>query len=290
MGVDEARLVIHVGAVPTASWRLQRTLSTHRDALQAQGLGFLDTDTLAECIGSGDPLLADPAPLARALDAAAQHHEAVLVSHEGIVGDPFAGSAGLVGGAAPILEALEHATRGRPRLLVLSLCPQDEFLTATYSRLVTLRRTSEPFSAWASAVDLADLSWQPLADRLTATFGADAVRLVGYRDIERDHAAFVHTVLDLAGVTLPASAIEAATPPPGLSGKGLALLLAAIPFMASAGEWDAMRGFVGRTFSRLEYPPPRLLSEEQRADLQARYGAEYASLTDRIDVLPEFSS
>lgn len=291
MAVDTTRLVIHAGAVPTASWRLQRTLTGNRDALQGAGLGFLDTETLAEHIGSGEPLVANPDALAAAL-AAVQQHDVMLVSHEGIVGDPFAGSPGLFAGAGPALDALERATRGRPRTVVLSVCPQTEFLAATYIRLVTMRRTTDPFGTWLATVNLADLSWRPLVDRLTETFGRDAVRLVGYRNLERDHATFVHAVLGLAGATLPASAVEAATPPPGLSGKGLQLLLAAVPLLApaSAGDWNAMRAFVSRAFSRLEYPAPRLLSDEQRSELARRYGAEYASLDQQADVLPEFTA
>jgi hypothetical protein len=271
------RLVLHVGAVPTASWRVHRCLWLHRAALRGSGVGILDTAALNRTVGSGDALRADPDGLRAVVDAAAAAEPEVLVgSHEGLVGPPF-GGAGLFPAAGEVLAALDSATRGRPRAVVVSVCPQQEFLEAFYARLVTARRTHEPFATWLAGIDLDALSWRPLLDALTATFGPD-VTVVPYADIENDAEEFLRTVLAAAGVRLTAAEIRTAVPAPGLSHQGLEMLRRAAPLVANAGEWQALRDLVGRHFSLLDHPRPRLLTDEQRAALQQRYGDEVAAV------------
>ncbi|MGH8963185.1 MAG: hypothetical protein ACRDWT_18675 [Jatrophihabitantaceae bacterium] len=280
VNTGEKSLVFHVGAAPTASWRLQRCLVRNGESLRAGGLQYVANDVLAGGIGA---LIEDPEPLASVLDQAlhAPELEVLVASQEGTLGHPFDRSGGDGGGlfadAGPALDALAELTRSYRRTIVLSVCPQPEFLESYFRRMINAGDWAA-FDAWLDGVDLDELSWLPVHEKLVGAFGADDVRVIDYRDIEQDEAGFLRNFFALVGRDLPITAVDLPESRPGLSAKGLRVALAGAPYLTGSGQRGRLHEFVLRNFSELDYPRPSLLSGERRAALKDRYGDEYERL------------
>jgi hypothetical protein len=180
MTIDKT-LVFHVGAVPTASWQVQRRLAAHERTLLQQSVRYLSADVLADRVGSGGRLVDDPDGFAGAVDEAltSSATDVLVASHEGTLGRPFGDDPGrgLFPTAAPALAALAQATHQYRRLIVLSLCPPEDFVESYYLRLINTGRWVS-FDDWLETVDLDDLSWTPLYETLADVFGADSVCLL----------------------------------------------------------------------------------------------------------------
>jgi hypothetical protein len=275
------QVVYHLGAHKTGSSLLQKYLRDNPQVLDDHGLIYLSRSEMNECVGWGKRLIHQPEILAERIAALlAGHHEATLVtSHENTLGPPLKpDGAHLYPRGPEIVAHLAGVLDRWPSRVLLYLRPQDEFLESYY-----LQRIHQgghlTFAAWLEQVDLEALSWRPVVDALTEHFGPEGVDVVDFGLIRAGQDAFLADFLRRIDPTLEITPSYAPIRNPSISGKGLRIALAANKHLRSDVERKAMRVFLQRYFSNRTFARPVLLSEEQKAQLQARYGEEYRALT-----------
>jgi hypothetical protein len=276
----DPRFVCHVGAHVTGARQLQLYLRENADRLASQGLHCVPRQLMQRVVGWGPKLVADPDRFAEELRSAARSPgiDGVLASHEDTIGRPLAGvGGGLYAGAAPTLQALAEVSRPFRCTVVLAVRPQADFLESYYLQTV---RAGEwrTFDDWLGELDLDDISWLPLHERLVEAFGVDAVRVLDFAAVEPDPVAQVRTFLRLIDVDVPIDLEVSRVDNPRTSEKALSMALAANPYVRSADERLGLRTFLRKHFSGRDYPLATLLTDEQRSALNQRYGDEYRRL------------
>lgn len=276
----EPTVVLHVGAVPTASWLVRQCLWRTGEGWRPRTYG-LPNQTMARDIGSGDALVADPDAFAGTLrQAFAEHETDVVVGSRDLLGPAFGGppGSGLHAEADAAILALAEATRPYRRAILLSVCPQAQLLEMHYAQAIAAGGASGR-DDWLASVDLENLSWLPLHDKLTAAFGRDELIVHDFRRTEHGHVGFLRDVFAAADLELP-DAIARQTPPPRLrlSETGVRLVTAANPHLVSAKERAELGGFLLRNFTELDGPPGTVLTDVQRSALHERYDQELGRL------------
>ncbi|HEY2879986.1 hypothetical protein [Nocardioides sp.] len=280
MSLPDKRFVCHVGAHVTGARQVQRYLRDNVDQLERQGLHCVPRALMGKLVGWGPKLVADPDRFAQELGSAWRSPgiDGVLVSHENTIGRPFGdGGGGLYAGALPTLEALAGVSEPAQRTVVLSVRPQADFLESYYLQTIS-EGAWHTFDDWLGALDLDDISWMPLHEQLIATFGVDAVRVLDFAEVGSDPVAHVREFFRLIGVDLPADLHVSPVHHPRPSEKGMRMVLAANPYVRTTDERMGLRAFLQKNFSDRDYPSPTLLTVEQRAELNDRYGDEYRRL------------
>lgn len=280
MSVSDQRFVCHIGAHVTGARQVQRYLRENVDHLERLGLHCVPRPLMGKLVGWGPKLVADPERLARELRRAWRTPgiDGVLASHEYTIGRPFAGGGGgLYAGALPTLEALAEVSEPAHCTVVLSVRPQADFLESYYLQTIN-EGAWHTFDEWLGGLDLDDISWLPLHEQLIATFGVDAVRVLDFAKVGSDPVAHVREFFRLIDVDLPTDLRVSPAPDPRPSEKGLRMALAANPYVRATDERMGLRTFLQKNFSDRDYPPPTLLTVEQRAELNDRYGDEYRRL------------
>ena len=280
MSRRDPTIVLHVGAVPTASRLLQQCL-TRNSAVWPPNVRTLPDATLRRDVGSGQALVANPEGFAGTVSEAFDEPGVdVVVGSLSLLGRAFGGppGAGLHANADAPLQALAEVTRPYRRVIVLSVCPQAELIELRFDE--ALRGGSKVrVGAWLASLDLDSLSWLPLHDKLTAAFGSANVLVHCFQRTQRGRVDFLREALGAAGLQLP-DAVAKKTPQPGLrlSETGVGLALAADPHLASDQQRADLHSFLLRRFSELEGPPGTVLTDDQRSFLHRRYHSELAAL------------
>ncbi len=279
MSSPDQRFVCHIGAHVTGAPQVQRYLREHTDDLERQGLHHLPRGLMSKLVGMGPKLVAEPDRLGREVRAALRRPgiDGLLVSHENLIGRPFTDAGGgLYPDARPTLEALRKMVEPYDCTLVLSVRPQADFLESYYLRMVNAGEW-DTFDTWVGKLNLDDISWLPLHEHLVEVFGAD-VRVLDYAKVESDAVAQVREFFRLIRADLPPDLHVAPVRNLRHSQKGLRMALAANPYLRDPDERASLRAFLHRSFSDRDYPRAALLTGEQRAALDDRYGAEYQRL------------
>jgi hypothetical protein len=277
----EPIVVLHVGAVPTASWVVQQSLLRNVDHLRQNCTRGLTDATPDSDIETGEILVADPIELNATLrDAFADPDVDVVVGSGEWLGPAFGGPAGsgVHAEADASILALAEATRPYRRAIVMSVCPQAQFLELHYERTLAAGSSTD-IDQWVSSVGIDNLSWLPLHRKLTEAFGSKTVSVHDFRRTDQGHLAFLRDVfaaadLDLLHVT------EDLTPQPELrlSETGVRLMQAANPYLASDTERADLNTFLKWKFSELDGPPGGLLSLMHTEALRERYNGEHRLL------------
>lgn len=273
-------VAFHVGAHKTGTSVVQSYLRDNSRRLQRQHLYYVHRSAMNEYVGWGDKLLADTAPLSRKLQQVLRipWFRVVIASHENTLGRPFTADApGLYPHATAVIPALHRALTPFRSKVFLSIRPQVEFVESYYLQLIH-QGGSQTFDEWVAGVDLEALSWRPIVDALREAFGPEQVEILDFRQVQRDQQAYLR---DFFRRIDPALSVDGSLPAvrnPSISEKGLRLALAANPHLQSHTERRLMRVFLQDNFSNIDYPRPRLLSEEQKQHLHDRYDAEYEAL------------
>jgi hypothetical protein len=276
----EPTVVLHVGAVPTASWLIQRCL-TGRRAAWPPNTYTLSAAALRRDIGSGQALVADPAGFSRTLrDAFREPHIDVVVGSRPLLGRAFGGppGSGLHAEADETIQALADVTSPYRRVIVLSVCPQAQLLEMRFEEAVAGAGTLR-LDTWLDSVDLENLSWLPLHAKLTAAFGTEGVVVHHLRRTQGGRVDFLRNVLAAAGLQ-PSDAQARRTPAPNprLSQTGLRLAIAADEHLVSNQQRADLRTFLLRHFSELDGPPATVLTDDARHALHQRYDSELETL------------
>jgi hypothetical protein len=277
----EPIVVLHVGAVPTASWLVHDCLTRHAEQWRMRRTRGLADAALAPGLGPGDTVVADAPALAATLrDAFADQDIDVVAGSGELLGPAFGGppGSGVHAEAEASIMALAEATRPYRRVVLLSVCPQAQLLELHHARSVAEGSTAD-IDQWLGSVDLDNLSWLPLHHKLTTAFGSDAVTVHDFRRTDQGHVDFLRDVFAAGELELP-EAVAAQTPPPELrlSGTGVRLATAANRHLASDRERADLLTYLKWNFSELDGPPGGLLSRARTDALHERYDSELEML------------
>lgn len=285
MHLREKVAALHIGAHKTATSLLQRYLLANEGDHRRRGVLYLRRAELSRQVGWGERLVADPAPLtARMTRFRFDPRFRVLIgSYENMLGRPFpdGGDGRLYPNAArniaALNRALARATFGNQCRIVITLRSQPDFLESYYLQTVH-QGGHETFADWLRRVDLEALSWRPIVAALHATFGRHRVEVIDFRIIGQGQEAYLRHVLGRIDprLDLPIGALGAYNR--SLSARGLAMALAANRHLGTQAERTALRGFLQKHFSNLDFPRPVLFAPEEKAALWSRYGADYEDL------------
>lgn len=271
------KVLFHVGAVPTASWLVQRSLAYDLEFWRTGHAYGLPNAVVARDIGRGNALVKQPDLFAATLHATfADSDVDVVIGSRELLGPSFGGpsGSGLYADAEAAIVALAEATRPYRCMIALTVCPQAQLLDMLFERELNAGR-ARGIGDWLSSVDLHNLSWLPLLHRLTSSFGKDGVTVHQFEATDSGYVSFLRHFFAQASLELGEEAV-ARTPPrkPRLSDKGLRLASAAGPLLASGHERADLLSFLQGRFSELDGPSGSVLTREQRDALHERYGDE----------------
>jgi hypothetical protein len=280
MARRDPTIVLHVGAVPAASRLMQQCLTPDSSVWPAN-IHTLPDATLRRDIGSGQTLVANPEGFAGTLRETfdAPGIDVIIGTHP-MLGPAFGGppGTGLHAEADAALQALAEVTAPYRRVIVLSVCPQAQLIEMGFEEVVRRGRDVH-LGAWLASLDLDNLSWLPLLDRLTAAFGRPDVIVHDFDRTVPGRVDFLRAALGAADLRLPEAVAEKTAPPSlRLSETGVRLALAADAHLATDRQRAELRSFLLRRFSELEGPPGSVLTHDQRSRLQQRYDSELSTL------------
>jgi hypothetical protein len=275
-----AQIVYHVGAHKTGTSLVQSYLAQNRRELRKQGVTYLTRGVLEGWVRGLDGESDEPEALSRRLDEAFLRRPkgVVVASYENTIGPPFAAKTpGLYPRAEERVAALREVLADYSAKVLLSIRPQSSFLESYYLQTVQ-QGDYLTWAEWFEKLDLEQLSWRPLVDTLVSAFGRNAVEVIDFATIREGALAYLRGFLDRVDPGVRLDDAEAPRDNASLSDKGLRIALAANPHLTSREERVALRKFLQEYFPNSRYPRPVLMSEGDRAKLDARYGAEYAQL------------
>lgn len=273
-------VAFHVGAHKTGTSVVQSYLRDNARRLRRHRVVYLHRTAMNGFVGWGDKLVDDPVPLAKRIEQILRipWFTVVVASHENTLGRPFVdGVAGLYPRATDIIPVLRRVMAPYRAKVFLSIRPQQEFVESYYLQLVH-QGGHQPFQDWLGRIDLDALSWRPIVDALHQAFGREQVEILDFREVQRDQQAYLQDFFRRIDPRLVVDVNLPAVRNPSISDKGLRLALAANPHLTSHAERRLMRVFLQDNFSNVDYPRPVLLTDDQKADLQERYGDEYQAL------------
>jgi hypothetical protein len=272
----EQTVVLHVGVVPGASRLIQRCLASN-SAQWPPRAHVLTNAVLQRDLGSGPALVSNPenfaATLRRAFD---QRDVEVVIGSRSVLGRALGGSsgAGLFPEAGSAIQAMAEATRGYRCVIVLSICPQAQFIEMRFQEMASGRGTT-PISVWLSLIEDGNLSWLPLHDKLTAAFGSEHLVVHNFRPTEGGRIDFLRDTLAAAGLQLPEAVAKKSLPPSlRLSETGVRLAIVADEHLHTENQRADFHAFLSQQFSELDGPPGSVLTADQEKALHQRYDGE----------------
>jgi hypothetical protein len=259
---------------------VQQFLLDNRAALAERRALVLTRGQMADFIGWGDVLLENPRALMNRIAEfrASSEFDLLIGSNENALGRVVpVEKGGLYPRAGEIMSGVARAVRHCRMRVMLSLRPQHEFLESYYLQTVH-QGSARPFTEWLDGIDLDALSWRPLVSQLEDIFGAANVDVLDFRLLQRDQSEYVRRFLSAAGPELDFPVESHRSKNRSISDKGLKMALAANKLLAGDDERRAMRRFLQRHFSNLDYPRAQLLTPHLQSWLEERYGPEYDEL------------
>jgi hypothetical protein len=275
-------IVVHVGTHKTGTTLLQRYLTKHAHELAERDARYVEREEMAQMVGWGNRLRADPQALRQRFDdvAAVPGTSLVVASHEDLIGHPFRsdGDGLLYPSAAENIATLGQALDGHPVRLVLSIRPQDGFLESYYLQSVH-EGGHKSFERWLQQVDLDRLSYRPLVEALATVCGAENVRIVDFGRIKQGAEGFLEYFLRTIDPRLDMSVEYHASHNRSLSAKGLQMALAANARISTPEKRRAMRFYLQKHYSNADYPRAEVMPAELKQQLRKRYQDEYEQLT-----------
>lgn len=183
------RLIVHPGSPKTATSTLQNILRVNRNVLRKQKVGLILPDDIrgkgffvtymkayregkaADVRGAWDKVLE---PFVKEFDT-------ILISEETLCLDFMPSRIHAQGGidrserAAELIAQSGFASHD----IVMTIRPQLDFLTSTYTHFVHRQQERRPFEEWLAAeVALDKVNWVPAVRAFRQTFGSDHVRVV----------------------------------------------------------------------------------------------------------------
>jgi hypothetical protein len=275
------RMKFHIGVHKTGTTVIQQFLGTNRPRLRARGVVYLGRgvlDGFAKNKSERDPR---NGPLAMRLAelSATGRTEVVIGSCENLVGPPFTtASDELYPKAVERIGALRRVLEPYDTTVIITVRPQADFLESYYMQTIN-QGGYDTFDEWFARRNLAELSWRPLVETARATFGPTAVQVIDFELLRKSGPEAY--LAEFMAVADPGRPIEITAPEAdnaSLSARGLQIALAMNPLLIDKDERVATRKFLQTNFSNRSSPRPVLLTDDQRADIERRYRADYTDL------------
>lgn len=271
---------IHVGAHKTGTSLVQRHLERFPETYADHGVEFLTRDEMSRLVTWGEALVERPDLLRERLAAfqANPSARALFGSYENLLGGPFLpGVPGFYPRARRNLAALAEICGDAPTKVFLSIRRPSEFVESWYLQTVHMG-SSQTLEEWLAGVDLTSISWRPIVTAMIELFGPDAVEVVDFELVQEGQGAYLGRFLRV----LDPEFDDTHDPPTpynrSVSGKGLRMALGANPHLRDAEERRALRKFLQRNFSNVDYPRPVLLGPERAAAIDASWVTELGEL------------
>ena len=274
-------MTFHIGAHKTGTTVIQRFLSSNRPQLREHRIACLRRpilDAFAKNKAERDP---HNGPLAVQLAnlAAQGRTDFVIASCENLIGPPFTDASDLLyPKAAERAEALRQVLAPYNVTVIVTVRPQADFMESYYLQRVN-QGDYDTFQEWFAQRNVGALAWRPVIDTMTDAFGSGAVHVMDFRMLRDQGAeAYLSEFLMRSG---PGPCIPIAPPEAdnaSLSARGLQIALAINPLLVDKDERVAARKFLQEHFSNRDFPRPVLLTDQQRAELEHRYAADYADV------------
>lgn len=276
-------LVLHVGLPKTGSSLLQKTLVSSRERLARRGYDLLVRHEFEERTEGAHrrwrldrtPISALE-PVANAVSAGVSR-PSLVISHEDLIGSYHCLWRDKVAypDAAAVLETFRRVLQPERTTVVLYLRRQDRFVESVYLQMVRVASTADDFPDFLSRVRLQNLEFDDLARRVAAGLGPadrlevryfEAISELGARRFARRF--FAATGTGVAPVfTFNTSAVNR-----GYSEAALQIARAGNPLLGPEDQ-VRLRRFLDSTFPNTSHPKPRLLADDERADLLRRFAA-----------------
>ena len=279
--MDTKTVVFHAGAHKTGTSLLQKYMRDNRRRLQMRGIYYLARSEMNDLVGWGRSLVEHPEELEARISGILGHlmYHTLVTSHENTLGRPAApGGAHLYPRAAPMVETLGRLLAPYRAKVFIYVRPQVEFLESYYLQLIHQGNTFT-FAEWIGSLDLDRLSWVPLTDMLIETLGGDRVEVVDFGEIRLGQNEFIQRFFRRIDPRFDFKVDYKPRRNPSVGDKGLSLALAANPYLAGSDEKKAMRVFLQKRFSNVDYPRPVLFTDAQKQALRDRYDDEYGHIT-----------
>jgi len=272
-------LVAHLGAHKTATSLVQKYFKAKTKYYRKQGIQFLSREQVSPYISWGDKIVKNGDKFRDYLNeqAAKTTADHLMFSNENILGRPFPDREGLYPNHEPIVKSLKAATGAFNTKIVYGIRPQVDFLQSYYLQRVH-QGDFMTFNQFLDEIDLDTISWRPMIECLQDTFGKDNVIVLDFSLIKMGQNKFIQHFLDVSirpGIVIDEDYDEVHNP--SISDRGLHLALRINPLLRK-GETGNVRRFLQTYFSNQTEPRPVLMSESVKADLNARYDAEYQDL------------
>lgn len=207
-----SKLILHPGAPKTATSTLQHLLRVNRTLLSGAGIGLILPEDMRGHPWLGAYLAAYRGETISGMDARTaeffrpfmERHDHVICTEETLCHDFMPSrkfASGGIDGAERAAALLAAAGASRQQV-VLSIRPQADFLTSTYTHFVHRHRETRDFADWfAAEVDADALLWQPAIQAFRDRFGADAVRVVSLALTRQGGMkAYLQAMLDAFGI------------------------------------------------------------------------------------------
>jgi len=279
--MDAETVVFHVGAHKTGTSLLQKYMRDNRRRLQLRGIYYLARSEMNDLVGWGRPLVEHPEALDARISAITGNllYRTLVTSHENTLGRPIAsGGDHMYPKAAPMVDALGRLLAPYRSKVFLYVRPQAEFIESYYLQLIHQGNTFT-FAEWIDSLDLDRLSWVPLADMLIEALGGERVEIIDFGEIRLGQNRFIESFFRRIDPSFDFEVDYKPRRNPSVGDKGLRLALAANPHLKTGAEKKAMRVFLQKRFSNVDYPRPTLFTEAQRQALRDRYDDEYKRIT-----------
>ena len=274
------KIVVHVGAHKTGTSLIQKYMRDKPRQLTPFGVRPISRGQTNTLIGWGEVLIEHPALLSDRIaeESADPTARYVVASHENTLGRPHLASGDhLYPEAATRVAALTGILRDHDAMVIMYLRPQAAFLESYYLQLVQ-QGESFTFDQWLDRVDFDRVSWSPVVEMLRNAIGPDRVAIGDFEEIRSGQEPFLAGFFRRIDPAIDLTPRYTAKRNLSISEKGLQIALAANPHLRTADEKKQMRDFLQKHFSNAVYPRPILFSDQQRALLEDRYGAEYQDL------------
>ena len=274
------RIVFHIGAHKTGTSLVQHYMRANVPTVAAHGIRYISRGDMNGYVGWGKQIRNKPERLRRRLDRelSARTCQYVFMSHENAIGRPFSDTLpGLYPHAGENMEAIASALQDYHATIILTTRPEAGFLESYYLQTIHQGGT-QTFKQWVAGIDIENISWHPAVDAVRAAFSKQQVHVIDFRSIARGQNAFLRdfiTCID-PDIKLQPHYTEASNP--SISEKGLSMALAVNPFLETHAERKSVRKFLQRRFSNKDYDRPKLLDNDVRQQLDARYMPDYEKL------------
>lgn len=274
------RVAFHIGTHKTGTSLVQHYMRANVPTVAAHGIHYISRSDMNNYVGWGKPIINKPQKLKSRLDRelSAVTCQYIFMSHENAVGRPFSDKLpGLYPHARENLEAIASALQDYDASIILSIRPEADFLESYYLQTIHQGGT-HTFQEWIAGIDLENIPWRPVVENIRDAVGSQHFHLVDFRSIAHGQNAFLRHFITCIDPDIRIQPHYAAASNPSVSEKGLQIALAVNPLLETHAERVRVRKFLQRCFSNKQYERPKLLDDNIRKQLDARYMPDYEKL------------